>query len=129
MSGGKIALEAFLRGGSVGQYFRRDPANPKGGAWSDNAFPGESGGQATCTFSTPANSKTISVVDPGCTDTSVVTAMVGVPTSRSADELEMTPMDVNVGPLTPNGGFDLVVSCVGAGQLAEGTFTIYWSRK
>jgi hypothetical protein len=32
-------------------------------------------------------------------------------------------------PLTPNGGFDLIVSCSGAGQVAEGTFIIHWSRK
>lgn len=125
----KVKLENFLRSGSVGQFFRRDPSTPTGGAWIDGPFPGEAAGQASITFSTPANSKTVSVVDTGVIATSAVTAMVGVPTTRSADELEVEPMCVDVGPITPGGGFDLVVSCRSQVALAEGAFLVHWSRK
>ena len=125
----KVKLENFLSSGSVGQFFRRDPANAKGGEWRDDQFPDENGGQVTAAFGTGAANVTVSVTDLGIRDTSIVFASVGVPSSRAQDELELEPMVVNRGAVTPSGGFDVIVSPVNPDSRLTGDYTVHWTRK
>lgn len=64
---------------------------------------------------------TVTVADPGVHARSVILATAGVPTSREGDELEMDPLIISVGTITPGTGFDLYVH-PGPGSAPEGDY-------
>lgn len=70
-----------------------------------------------------SESVTVSVEDPSTTADSVIVASAMVPVGADSDELELDPLDVCVGAITPGVGFDLIVT-PGPRSAPSGTYRI-----
>lgn len=82
-------------------------------------------GQTTATFSSGADSVTVTVSDAGVSAGSRIVPTVSMG-SRDADEMEMAPVVVAVGSITAGVGFTLIA--VSLDGDAEGTYTLNYTR-
>lgn len=85
-------------------------------AGNDARFPVQ--GQATATFVRGFHSVSIQVADAAVTANARITATVGTGT-RAADELELSPLVVGVGPVTAGVGFTLIVVSLDGAALGD----------
>lgn len=94
---------------------------------SGGATAGGSGvsGQDTVTFTAGVDSVALAVVDTGVAADSIILCSVATG-ARDSDELELAPITVGVGTITPGAGYTLIA--VSLDGDAEGTFTINYQR-
>ena len=100
----RVRVQTFEETGATGEVWIRDTASAVGGAY------GAVGGtfaQTTATFAGGADSVTVTVVDAGVTATSNIIPTIAMGT-RDLDEMEMAPVVVAVGTITPSVGFTII---------------------
>jgi len=90
-----------------------------------NGVTGSTSGQVSATFTGGADSVTVTVADAGVTALSRIVPAVMMGT-RDADEMEMAPVAVAVGDITPGVGFSLIA--VSLDGDADGVYLINYSR-
>lgn len=102
----RVRIQTFEETGATGEVWIRDTVSVNGGAYGASGG-GATFGQTTATFSGGADSVTVTVVDAAVTATSNIIPTIAMGT-RDLDEMEMAPVVVAVGTITPSVGFTII---------------------
>ena len=105
----RVRIQTFEGTGATGEIWFRDTASAVGGAYGTAGALGglATFGQTTATFSSGADSVTVTVADAAVTATSNIIPTIAMGT-RDLDEMEMAPVVVAVGTITPSVGFTII---------------------
>ena len=116
--------------GTADQVLQRQPASVDGAKWTSVAeFFGVK--QEAVNFGTPptnAASVTVAVSDGQVLASSVILVSIAVGVGRDSDELEMDPVIVGIGKITPGSGYDVIVSPANPGSVPTGAYLLNHAR-